>query len=162
MLHKNLCDRCKTRCSGMDDAEPEWGEPLKYQFPQLLLCFSKLRISIALASLDSVLWLVVEADLVDFLCSMFDATYWSSSGTTLPAIRSQAHLLSSLQSFEKAFPLKMVIQSLLLRLVGSIIISNLRKEKEKSLIWSEFISKVEYLETIKMRSSGDRDDDLYP
>lgn len=93
---------------------------------------------------------------------MFDATYWSSSGTTLPAIRSQAHLLSSLQSFEKAFPLKMVIQSLLLRLVGSIIISNLRKEKEKSLIWSEFISKVEYLETIKMRPSGDRDDDLYP
>lgn len=56
----------------------------------------------------------------------------------------------------------MVIQSLFLRLVGSIIISNLRKEKEKNLIWSEFISKVEYLETIKMCPSGDRGDDLYP
>lgn len=93
---------------------------------------------------------------------MFDATYWSTSGTTLPAIRSQAHLLSSLQSFEKAFPLKMVIQSLFLRLVGSIIISNLRKEKEKNLMWSEFISKVAYLETIKMHLSGDKDHYLYP
>lgn len=47
----------------MGDAESEPGQSLKYQSQQLPLGFSKLWMFSALTSLDSVLLLVVEADL---------------------------------------------------------------------------------------------------
>lgn len=57
--------------------------------------------------------------------------FWRSfSGLTSPAGRSHAQRLSSLQSFEKAFPLRMVTQSLLLKLVTSIATSNLRQKRK--------------------------------
>lgn len=60
---------------------------------------------------------------------MIQEFYRSFSGLTVPAVLSHAQRLSSLQSFEKALPLRMVTQSLLLRLVTSTTISNSSKLK---------------------------------
>lgn len=64
---------------------------------------------------------------------------WRLCTFTMAAAFSQAHRLSSLQSLEKAFPLRMVTQSLLLRLVKSIITSNLKKERKKLFYHSLFL-----------------------
>lgn len=110
-----------TCCRNMDQMGGERGTGTETKVLQVQLLFWS-SVSLKKAQSHSHSWRVNHFHVT------VQRNYGSFSSLTVVAIFSHAHRLNSLQSLEKAFPLRMVTQSLLLRLVKSIIISNLRKE----------------------------------